>query len=44
MNKMVVLDLDGTLLRNDKTVSQETIDTLLKFKRANNKAWYRKTV
>lgn len=37
MNKMVVLDLDGTLLRNDKTVSQETIDTLLKFKRANNK-------
>lgn len=37
MNKLIVLDLDGTLLRNDKTVSNETIDVLLKFKKANNK-------
>ena len=37
MNKIVVLDLDGTLLRNDKTVSKETINTLLRFKNANNK-------
>ena len=36
MNKIVVLDLDGTLLRNDKTVSDETIKTLLKFKEKNN--------
>lgn len=28
MNKIIVSDLDGTLLRNDKTVSQETIDLL----------------
>lgn len=37
MNKIVVLDLDGTLLKNDKTVSEETIKTLLKFKQMNNK-------
>ena len=36
MNKMIVLDLDGTLLRDDKTVSKETIDILLKFKSAGN--------
>ena len=34
--KMLVSDLDGTLLKNDKTVSQETIDTLLEFKRNGN--------
>ena len=28
MNKIIVSDLDGTLLRNDKTVSQEAIDLL----------------
>ena len=37
MKKIVVLDLDGTLLRKDKTVSQYTIDILLKFKEKNNK-------
>ncbi len=37
MEKIVVLDLDGTLLRKDKTVSQYTINTLLKFKEKNNK-------
>ncbi len=37
MEKIVVLDLDGTLLRKDKTVSQYTIDILLKFKEKNNK-------
>ncbi len=37
MSKLIVLDLDGTLLRNDKTVSNETINVLLKFKEANNK-------
>ncbi len=36
MKKIVVLDLDGTLLRKDKTVSQYTVDTLLKFKEENN--------
>ena len=29
MNKMIVLDLDGTTLRKDKTVSKYTIETLL---------------
>ncbi len=37
MNQLLVLDLDGTLLRNDKTVSEETIDTLLEFKKRENK-------
>lgn len=37
MNKIIVSDLDGTLLRNDKTVSEETIKTLLDFKKQNNK-------
>ena len=37
MSKIVVLDLDGTLLRKDKTVSEETINTLIKFKEKNNK-------
>ena len=32
MIKAIVLDLDGTLLKEDKTVSQETINALLKFK------------
>ena len=36
MNKMIVLDLDGTLLKDDKTVSKETINILLKFKSAGN--------
>lgn len=29
MEKLIVLDLDGTTLRNDKTVSENTINTLL---------------
>lgn len=37
MNKLLILDLDGTLLRNDKTVSKENIDELLKFKGKGNK-------
>ncbi len=37
MKKIIALDLDGTLLRRDKTVSQYTIDILLKFKEKNNK-------
>lgn len=37
MNKIIVTDLDGTLLRNDKTVSTSTIETLLKFKGQGNK-------
>lgn len=36
MRKLIVLDLDGTLLRDDKTVSQYTINTLLDIKRDNN--------
>ena len=32
MKRLIVLDLDGTTLRNDKTVSQNTIETLLKVK------------
>ena len=31
MNQLLVLDLDGTLLKNDKTVSEETIDSLIEF-------------
>lgn len=30
MYKLIASDLDGTLLRTDKTISQETIDTLVK--------------
>lgn len=37
MCKLIVLDLDGTLLRKDKTVSEETINVLLSFKNQNNK-------
>ena len=37
MSKIVVLDLDGTLLRNDKKVTEDTINTLLDFKKQNNK-------
>ena len=37
MIKAIVLDLDGTLLKEDKTVSQETINALLKFKSQSNK-------
>ena len=37
MNQLVVLDLDGTLLRNDKTVSDETVESLIEFKNRNNK-------
>ena len=37
MNKIIVSDLDGTLLRKDKTVSEETINALLLFKKQNNK-------
>ncbi len=33
MNQLLVLDLDGTLLRNDKTVSDETVDSLIEFKK-----------
>ena len=36
-SKLIVLDLDGTLLRNDKTVSKENIDALLNFKAKGNK-------
>ena len=37
MEKIVVLDLDGTLLKKDKSVSQYSINTLLKFKENGNK-------
>ena len=37
MNKLIVLDLDGTTLRNDKTVSKYTIETLLKMKETGHK-------
>ena len=37
MGKIVILDLDGTLLRDDKKVSEDTINTLLEFKKQNNK-------
>lgn len=37
MSKLLVLDLDGTLLRDDKTVSMENISALLKFKKKKNK-------
>ena len=37
MSKIIVSDLDGTLLRTDKTVSSETINALLEFKNENNK-------
>ena len=37
MNKIIVSDLDGTLLRKDKTVSERTINVLLDFKQQNNK-------
>lgn len=37
MNQLLVLDLDGTLLRNDKTVSEETINSLIEFENRNNK-------
>ena len=37
MNQLLVLDLDGTLLRNDKTVSNETVESLIEFKNRNNK-------
>lgn len=37
MNQLLVLDLDGTLLKNDKTVSEETINSLIEFENRNNK-------
>ena len=37
MNQLLVLDLDGTLLRNDKTVSEETVESLVEFKNRDNK-------
>ena len=37
MNQLLVLDLDGTLLRNDKTVSDETVESLIEFKNRKNK-------
>ena len=36
MKKLVVLDLDGTTLRNDKTVSENTIKTLLDLRDKGN--------
>lgn len=30
MIKMLAIDLDGTLLRNDKTISNKTVETLQK--------------
>lgn len=36
MRKMIVLDLDGTTLRNDKTVPTNTINTLIKEKTKGN--------
>jgi Cof subfamily protein (haloacid dehalogenase superfamily) len=36
MKKLVVLDLDGTTLRNDKTVSENTIKTLLDVRNKGN--------
>ena len=36
MKKMIVLDLDGTTLRNDKTVSDNTINTLLECRGQGN--------
>ncbi|MCL2636767.1 MAG: Cof-type HAD-IIB family hydrolase [Oscillospiraceae bacterium] len=38
--KMIVTDLDGTLLRDDKTVSQRTIDTLKKCREKGIKTTY----
>lgn len=32
MKQLLVLDLDGTLLRNDKTVSDKTVGSLIEFK------------
>lgn len=36
-NKLIILDLDGTLLKNDKTVSEENIKALIHFKEKGNK-------
>lgn len=36
MKNIIVLDLDGTLLRDDKTISNETIQTLIKAKKQEN--------
>lgn len=36
MDKMIVLDLDGTLLQDDKTVSKRTTEILLQAKAENN--------
>lgn len=36
LSKVIILDLDGTLLRKDKTVSQKTIDILKKCKNRGN--------
>ena len=36
-NKMIVMDLDGTLLRNDKTISEYTINTLKKLRQNGHK-------
>jgi len=36
MNKLIAIDLDGTLLRNNKTISDNTIRTLLDCKKADN--------
>ena len=40
MVKMIVSDLDGTLLRNDKTISDKTIETLKHCREANIKVVY----
>ena len=37
MGKIIVLDLDGTLLRDDKKVSENTVNTLLQVKEQNNR-------
>ena len=36
MNKIIVLDLDGTILKKDKTMSENTINTLLQAKKEGN--------
>lgn len=36
MNKIIVLDLDGTLLKDNKTISNKTIYSLLNCKKQNN--------
>ena len=36
MNKLIAIDLDGTLLRNDKTVSEHTLQTLIECEEKDN--------